>query len=94
MRAHRKEVAKEEKNMRKYHGIKNAVSEIKDCRQNCGMYYEVFYDLGEDKVFTKVQVDFGHTWNTEYQNPNIIKIGNFDSYVSMAELKFLIEKSI
>ncbi len=80
--------------MRKYHGIKNAVSEIKDCRQNCGMYYEVFYDSGEDEVFTKVQVDFGHTWNTEYHNPNIIKIGNFDSYVSMAELKSLIEKSI
>lgn len=80
--------------MRKYHGIKNAVSEIKDCRQNCGMYYEVFYDAGKDEVFTKVQVDFGHTWNTEYDDEKIIKIGNFDSYVSMAELKSLIEKSI
>lgn len=80
--------------MRKYHGIKNAVSEIKDCRSSVGMYYEVFYDVGKDEVFTKVQVDFGHTWNTEYQNPNIIKIGNFDSYVSMAELKSLIEKSM
>ena len=80
--------------MRKFKGIKKAVSEIKDCRQNCGMYYEVFYDTKEDEVFAKVQVDFGHTWNTEYQNPNIIKIGNFDSYVSMAELKSLIEKSI
>lgn len=67
--------------MRKYHGIKNAVSEIKDCRKNCGMYYEVFYDLGEDEVFTKAQVDFGHTWNTEYQNPNIIKISDFSSAI-------------
>lgn len=80
--------------MRKYHGIKNAVSEIKYCRQNCGMYYEVFYDLGEDEVFTKVQVDFGHTWNTVYENKDIVKIGNFDSYVSMAELKSLIEECI
>jgi len=80
--------------MRKYHGIKNAVSEIKDCRQNCGMYYEVFYDTKEDEVFTKVQVDFGHTWNTVYEDKNIVKIGNFDSYVSMAELKSLIEKNI
>ena len=80
--------------MRKYHGIKNAVSEIKYCRQNCGMYYEVFYDTKEDEVFTKIQVDFGHTWNTEYDDEKIIKIGNFDSYVSMAELKSLIEKSI
>jgi hypothetical protein len=80
--------------MRKYHGIKNTVCEIKDCRQNCGMYYEVFYDMKEDEVFTKVQVDFGHTWNTVYEDKNIVKIGNFDSYVSMAELKSLIEKSI
>lgn len=80
--------------MRKYHGIKNAVSEIKNCRQNCGMYYEVFYDIEKDEVFTKIQVDFGHTWNTEYDDENIIKIGNFDSHISMAELKSLIENSI
>lgn len=80
--------------MRKYHGIKKAVSEIKDCRQNCGMYYEVFYDTKEDEVFTKIQVDFGHTWNTVYENKDIVKIGNFDSYVSMAELKSLIEECI
>lgn len=80
--------------MRKFKGIKKAVSEIKDCRSSAGMYYEVFYDKKEDEVFTKVQVDFGHTWNTEYDDDNIIKIGNFDSYVSMAELKSLIEKSI
>lgn len=80
--------------MRKFKGIKKAVSEIKDCRSSVGMYYEVFYDLGEDEVFTKVQVDFGHTWNTEYDDDKIIKVGNFDSYVSMAELKSLIEKSI
>lgn len=80
--------------MRKFKGIKKAVSEIKDCRQNCGMYYEVFYDTKEDEVFAKVQVDFGHTWNTVYEDKNIVKIGNFDSYVSMAELKSLIEKNI
>lgn len=80
--------------MRRYHGIKNAVSEIKNCRQNCGMYYEVFYDTEKDEVFTKVQVDFGHTWNTEYQDENIIKIGNFDNYVSMAELKSLIAERV
>lgn len=80
--------------MRKFKGIKKAVSEIKDCRSSVGMYYEVFYDLGEDEVFTKVQVDFGHTWNTEYDDDKIIKVGNFDSYVSMAELKSLIEKGI
>ena len=80
--------------MRKYHGIKNAVSEIKNCRSSAGMYYEVFYDKKEDEIFAKVQVDFGYTWNTKYQNPNIIKIGNFDSYISMAELKSLIEKNI
>lgn len=80
--------------MRKFKDIKKAVSEIKDCRSSVGMYYEVFYDLGEDEVFTKVQVDFGHTWNTEYDDDKIIKVGNFDSYVSMAELKSLIEKSI
>ena len=80
--------------MRKYHGIKNAVSEIKDCRSSVGMYYEVFYDKKEDEVFTKVQVDFGHTWNTVYENKYIVKIGNFDSYVSMAELKSLIEECI
>ena len=80
--------------MRKFKGIKKAVSEIKDCRSSAGMYYEVFYDMKKDEVFTKVQVDFGHTWNTVYEDKNIVKIGNFDSYVSMAELKSLIEKSI
>lgn len=80
--------------MRKFKGIKKVVSEIKNCRSSVGMYYEVFYDTKEDEIFTKVQVDFGHTWNTEYDDEKIIKIGNFDSYVSMAELKSLIEKSI
>lgn len=80
--------------MRKFKGIKNAVSEIKYCRSSVGMYYEVFYDMKEDEVFTKVQVDFGHTWNTVYKNKDIIKIGNFDSYVSIAELKSLIEENI
>lgn len=56
--------------------------------------HEVFYDTKEDKVFTKIQVDFGHTWNTVYENKDIVKIGNFDSYVSMAELKSLIEECI
>lgn len=80
--------------MRKFKGIKKAVSEIKDCRSSVGMYYEVFYDTKEDEVFTKIQVDFGHTWNTEYDDEKIIKIGNFDSYVSMAELKSLIKNNI
>lgn len=80
--------------MRKFKGIKKVVSEIKNCRSSVGMYYEVFYDAGKDVVFSKIQVGFGHTWNTEYQDPNIIKIGNFDSHVSMAELKSLIEENI
>lgn len=80
--------------MRKFKGIKKVVSEIKNCRSSVGMYYEVFYDAGKDEVFSKTQVDFGHTWNTEYDDEKIIKIGNFDSYISMAELKSLIEERI
>ena len=81
--------------MRKFKGLKNVVSEIKEISgNNRGFYYEVFYNKEKDTVFTEEHVSLGKNSWTKYDNKNIIRIGNFDYYISMNNLKELIENTL
>lgn len=79
----------------KFKGLKKVVSEIKEISgNNRGFYYEVFYNKETDTVFSEEHVSLGKNSWTEYDNVNIIRIGNFDCYVSMSDLKDLIKTTI
>lgn len=72
--------------------LKKTVSEIKSCPQGVGAYYEVFYNRETDKLFTVFQVSLGHNSWTEFEGPEIIKIGEFANPITMKELKELAEE--
>lgn len=81
--------------MRKFKGLKKVVSKIKKISgNNHGFYYEVFYDKEKDMVFTEEHVSLGFNSWTKFDNKNIIRIGNFDYYISMNNLKELIENTL
>ena len=72
---------------RKFRGIKTAVGEMPKYDRGDGMYLQVHYDLYEDRVITDLHVSFGHNSWTEYDDPDVISVGNYDTRVTMAELK-------
>ena len=71
--------------------LKKTVSEIKTCPQGMGAYYEVFYNRAADELFTRFQVSLGHNSWTKFEDPEIVKIGEFEKPVTMKELKQLAE---
>lgn len=73
--------------VRKFRGIKKAVSEIAGCLPGVGMYIEVHYDTAEDRVYTDFHVSLGENERTEYHDPNMFRVGNYSERVSMARLK-------
>ena len=77
--------------MRKYHGLQAALAEMPERGHN-GVYVEVSYDLDNDEVLTEVYVDFGMWSHTRYENPRIIRVGNFVRRVSAVKLKEYIDE--
>lgn len=78
--------------MRKYHGLQEAINEMPTHDRHNGLYVEVCYDLDNDEVLTEVYVDFGGGNRTIYDNPRIVRIGNFVRRVSAAKLKEYIDE--
>ena len=75
------------KKNRKFHGIKAAVGEMPRRNNYDGTYLEVHYDMDEDEVYTHYHCCFGHNSWTEYHDPDVVFVGNYDERVTMAELK-------
>ena len=73
--------------------MKKTVSEIKTCPQCVGAYYEVFYNRKTDELFTCFQVSLGHNSWTKFEDPEIVKIGEFEKPVTMKGLKRLVEEA-
>ena len=73
--------------------LKKVVSEIKACPQGVGAYYEVFYNRQNDELFTEFQVSLGHNSWTKFEDPEIVKIGEFEKPVTMKELKKRVEEA-
>lgn len=81
--------------MKKYIGIKKTVSEIKSIAGfSHGEYMEVFYDKASGNVWTVLQASFGENSWTEYDDENIIKVGNFSKPITQKELAAEIEKAV
>ena len=51
-----------------------------------GFYTEIFLDTSTGEVWAKEQVGFGHSNWTVYHDPKVLKIGNFDTHVSVKTL--------
>ena len=78
--------------MRKYHGLHAALAEMPERDRHNGLYVEVSYDLDNDEVLAEVYVDFGMWSHTRYENPRIIRVGNFVRRVSAVKLKEYIDE--
>lgn len=75
--------------------LKKTASEIKAMPQGIGCYYEVFYNRKEDKLFPVFQLDFAQrTWTKFEDDPEFVKIGDFEEPITMKELKELIEETV
>mgnify|MGYP000848535766 FL=1 len=79
---------------RKYTGLQEAIAEMPTHDQHRGLYIEVSYDLDNDEVLAEVYVDFGMWSHTRYENPRIIRVGNFARRVSAARLKEYIDEAV
>ena len=79
---------------RKYTGLQEAIAEMPTHDRHNGLYIEVSYDLDNDEVLAEVYVDFGMWSHTRYENPRIIRIGNFARRVSAARLKEYIDEAV
>lgn len=79
---------------RKYTGLQEAIAEMPTHDRHNGLYIEVSYDLDNDEVLATPYVDFGMWSHTRYENPRIIRVGNFVRRVSAARLKEYIDEAV
>lgn len=79
---------------RKYIGLQEAIEEMPTHDRHNGLYIEVSYDLDNDEVYATPHVDFGMWSRTVYDDPRIVRIGNFARRVSAAKLKERIDEAV
>ena len=79
---------------RKYTGLQEAIAEMPTHDRHNGLYIEVSYDLDNDEVLATPYVDYGMWSHTRYENPRIIRVGNFARRVSAARLKEYIDEAV
>ncbi|WP_298595718.1 hypothetical protein [uncultured Mitsuokella sp.] len=72
---------------RKLRGLKKAVGRMTAENLSNGFYVQVHYDVEDDVVLAHEFVSFGHNSFTDYENENIIFIGDYDERVTMAKLR-------
>jgi len=75
-------------------GLKKASSETEDYGSYSGRYNEIFYDRATGEVWTVFQYSLQQNFWTEYHDPDIIKIGNTTSHLTMQQLADMIAEKI
>lgn len=75
-------------------GLKKASGSTQNYGWNSGLYDEVFYDKATGEIWTVTQVSLGHNSWTEYHDPNVIKICNTESHMTMQEMADAICKAV
>ena len=75
------------KTPRQYHGLEEARAEMPVYDRHNGFYVEIHYDLDTDEVYADAHVDFGMWSRTMYDDPRVIRVGNFARRVSAERLK-------
>lgn len=72
----------------KIKGLRAIAGASKELQGAYGMYYlEVFYNKATHEAWYKEHWDYGHQSFTSYRDNDIVRIGNFDSPVTMKELE-------
>ena len=79
---------------RKYIGLKEARAEMPVYDRHNGFYVEIHYDLDTDEVYANPHVDYGMWSRTVYDDPRIIRVGNFARRVSAKALKERIDEAV
>ena len=79
---------------RKYTGLQEVIAEMPERDRHNGFYVEIHYDLDTDEVYATPHVDFGMWSRTVYDDPRIVRIGNFVRRVSAAKLKARIDEAV
>lgn len=67
-------------------GIKAAAGNTRQIVPHCGMYYELFYDMDDGRVWTVLQISLGQNSWTEYHDNTILKVGNLSRVTTMQEI--------
>ncbi|WP_315273919.1 hypothetical protein [Selenomonas sputigena] len=79
---------------RKYIGLEDARAEMPVRDRRNGFYIEIHYDLDTDEVYATPHVDYGMWSRTVYDDPRVIRVGNFARRVSVEQLKERIDEAV
>lgn len=79
---------------RKYIGLKAALDEMPILEMEGGLYIEISYNLDTDEVYAAPYEDIFMDCHTEYDNPRIIRVGNFVHRVPAEKLKERIDEAV
>ena len=79
---------------RKYIGLEDARIMIPVHDRRNGFYVEIHYDLDTDEVYATPHVDYGMWSRTVYDDPRIVRVGNFARRVSVEQLKERIDEAV
>lgn len=76
-------------------GLKKVSGETKSLR-GCydSIYLQLCYDKSKDEVFTIQHCDLGHSWQTYFDDENIITICNLCEPHTMKEIENLVLEKI
>lgn len=58
------------------------------------IYLQLCYDKQKDEVFTIQHCDFGHSWQTYFNDDNIITVCNLCEPQTMAEIQKMVEEEL
>lgn len=75
-------------------GLKAASGETHDYGYLSPSYVEIFYDRSTGEVWTVYQYSLGMNWWTEYHDPDIIKVCNSQSHMTMQEIADAIAEAV
>lgn len=75
-------------------GLRDAADSTEDFGWNGLNYNELFYNMRTGKVWMVRQCCIGHTAETEYNNPAIVKIGNVTDKLSEQQLAIKVYRGI
>ena len=78
----------------KMHGLKKTSGETRNYGYFSGHYDEIFYDTSTGDVWSIYQCSLGQNSWTVYHDPNVVKICNASSHMTMQEIADMIASRV
>lgn len=76
-------------------GLKKVSGETKSLQGYYdSIYLQLCYDKETDEVFTIQHCDFGHSWQTFFENCNVVTICNLTEPHTMAEIEKMVNDTL